>query len=224
MEDTKNMSRRSFIAAGAMSALACCGVAAGALADEEPADEATEGEQAGAEEGAGGYQQLGEYTLLPFKHYASGGVEDDLNAIILFENKNSTFTRYQVAFTSCTCRDAASNYRSVMYVELLNNKDTADEAKIRQLLFTQNEGYNVGFWGDSNPIHGQPDYTQEYMDENFVQKLVGLTIADVNGWGGYGTQLGAIDVDAVTGATVSTSNIMSVLQALCAYHTQKYYA
>ena len=32
-----------------------------------------------------------------------------------------------------------------------------------------------------------------------------------------------IDADAVTGATVSTGNITSVLKALFAYHADKYY-
>ena len=44
-----------------------------------------------------------------YTQYASGGIESQLEAVILFENSNSTFTRYQVAFTSCTCRDAGSN-------------------------------------------------------------------------------------------------------------------
>ena len=170
-----------------------------------------------------GVISVGGFTLLPYPHFASGGVKQDLYAAILFENSNSTFTRYQVAFTSCTCRDAASNYRSVMYVEMLNTSASAEEAKLRWLCFTDNEGYNVGVWGDSNPIHGQPTYTAEYMDENFVAPLVGLTKADFDAWGGYGTQVAGIDVDAVTGATVSTSNIMSVLRALFAYHAEKYY-
>ena len=170
-----------------------------------------------------GVISVGGFTLLPYPHFASGGVKQDLYAAILFENSNSTFTRYQVAFTSCTCRDAASNYRSVMYVEMLNTAASAEEAKLRWLCFTDNEGYNVGVWGDSNPIHGQPTYTAEYMDENFVAPLVGLTKADFDAWGGYGTQVDGIDVDAVTGATVSTSNIMSVLRALFAYHAEKYY-
>ena len=211
MDAMQTVSRRTFLSAGAATAaMVLAGRPGAAHADEAPAEDS-------------GYQQLGEYVLLPYTHYASAGVEDELNAVILFENKNSTFTRYQVAFTSCTCRDAASNYRSVMYVELLNNKDTGAEAKLRQVLFTQNDGYSVGLWGDSNPVHGQPDYTQEYMDENFVQKLVGLTAADVEAWGGYGTQPATVDMDAVTGATVSTANVMSVLQALCSYHAQKYY-
>ena len=170
-----------------------------------------------------GVISVGGFTLLPYPHFASGGVKQDLYAAILFENSNSTFTRYQVAFTSCTCRDAASNYRSVMYVEMLNTAASAEEAKLRWLCFTDNEGYNVGVWGDSNPIHGQPTYTAEYMDENFVASLVGLTKADFDAWGGYGAQVDGIDVDAVTGATVSTSNIMSVLRALFAYHAEKYY-
>ena len=170
-----------------------------------------------------GVISVGGFTLLPYPHFASGGVKQDLYAAILFENSNSTFTRYQVAFTSCTCRDAASNYRSVMYVEMLNTAASAEEAKLRWVCFTDNEGYNVGVWGDSNPIHGQPTYTAEYMDENFVASLVGLTKADFDAWGGYGAQVDGIDVDAVTGATVSTSNIMSVLRALFAYHAEKYY-
>lgn len=170
-----------------------------------------------------GVISVGGFTLLPYPHFASGGVKQDLYAAILFENSNSTFTRYQVAFTSCTCRDAASNYRSVMYVEMLNTAASAEEAKLRWVCFTDNEGYNVGVWGDSNPIHGQPTYTAEYMDENFIAPLVGLTKADFDAWGGYGTQVDGIDVDAVTGATVSTSNIMSVLRALFAYHAEKYY-
>lgn len=205
--------RRSFLSAVAgvgAGVLACCGRSVAAEAEEASALD--------------GYTQAGGFTLLPYTHYASGGVEDELTAVVLFENKNSTFTRYQVAYVSCTCRDAASNYRSVMYVELLNNKDTADEAKIRQLLFTQNEGYAVGFWGDSNPIHGQPTYTQEYMDEHFVQKLFGVTKADVDSWEGYGSQLEVVEADVLSGATVSTANIMSVLKALFEYHAAKYYA
>ena len=54
---------------------------------------------------------LAEFATVPYKQYSSGGTATDLEAVILFENKNSTFTRYQVAFASCTCRGAESNYR-----------------------------------------------------------------------------------------------------------------
>ena len=160
---------------------------------------------------------------MPYKQYSSGGTATDLEAVILFENKNSTFTRYQVAFASCTCRGAESNYRSVMYIELLNNKDTADEAKIRSVSFSEIKGTRVGMWGDSSPIYMQPDKTVEYMDEHFVQKFVGLTKADVDQWEGYGKVVSSVDADAVSGATVSVSNITSVVKAMFKYHADKYY-
>lgn len=179
----------------------------------------------GQGDGAGdGVIEAGGFTLLPYRQYASGGIGTDLYAVILFENKNATFTRYQVAYTSCTCRDAASNYRSVMYVELLNGKETTDEIKIRSISFSQNKNANVGLWGDSNPVHGQPDYDEEYMNEHLVQRFVGATKAQVDMWEGYGDFVEVLDVDAVTGATVSVSNLTSVLRSLFAYHAAKYYA
>lgn len=164
-----------------------------------------------------------ELTTVPYTQYSSGGTATQLDAVILFENKNSTFTRYQVAFASCTCRGAESNYRSVMYIELLNNKETADEAKIRSISFSDVKGTTVGMWGDSNPIYMQPDKTFEYMNENFVQKLVGCTKRDIDAWQGYGSVVDAVELDAVSGATVSVSNITSVVRSMFDYHAQKYY-
>ena len=166
---------------------------------------------------------LAEFATVPYQQYSSGGTVTDLEAVILFENKNSTFTRYQVAFASCTCRGAESNYRSVMYIELLNNKDTADEAKIRSISFSDVKGTTVGMWGDSNPIYMQPDKTFVYMNEHFVQKFVGLTKADVDQWEGYGKVVSSVDADAISGATVSVSNVTSVVKAMFDYHAQKYY-
>ena len=166
---------------------------------------------------------LAEFATVPYKQYSSGGTTADLEAVILFENKNSTFTRYQVAFASCTCRGAESNYRSVMYIELLNNKDTADEAKIRSISFGEVKGTTVGMWGDSNPIYMQPEKTVDYMNEHFVQKFVGMTKADVDQWEGYGKVVSTVDADAVSGATVSVSNITSVIKAMFQYHADKYY-
>ena len=164
-----------------------------------------------------------EITTFPYTQYASGGIPTELEAVILFENKNSIFTRYQVAFTSCTCRGPERNYRSVMYIELLNTKQTAEEASIRSISFGELDGATVGLWGDSNPVMGRPDYTAEYMNENFVQALVGTSKAMYDGWDGYGTMVEAVDADAVTGATVSVSNITSVIKGLFQYHTAKYY-
>ena len=61
------------------------------------------------------------------------------------------------------------------------------------------------------------------MNEHLVQPLVGLTKTDLDAWGGYGTLPADMDVDAVAGATVTCSNIVSALQALFAYHAATYY-
>ncbi len=161
--------------------------------------------------------------MIPYTQYASGGTPTELEAVILFENKNKTFTRYQIAFTSCTCRGPEKNYRSVMYIELLNTKETAADASIRQISFGELDGQTVGMWGDSNPIMGHPDYTPEYMDENLIQKLVGTCKAQYDVWEGYGSVIDSVEPDAVSGATVSVSNLTSVIKSLFQYHTDKYY-
>ena len=164
-----------------------------------------------------------ELDTIPYTQYASGGTPTDLEAVILFENKNSTFTRYQVAYTSCTCRGPEKNFRSVMYIELLNTKDTPEEASIRQISLGELDGVTVGLWGDSNPVMGHPDYTYEYMDEHLIQKLVGTSKAQYDAWEGYGDLIETVEPDAVSGATVSVSNITSVIQSLFQYHADKYY-
>lgn len=67
------------------------------------------------------------YPTFDFTHFASGGNAEIYPAVILFEQSVSTFTSYQVAFVSCTCRDSLVNYYSVCYVELLNNKPSAEQ-------------------------------------------------------------------------------------------------
>ena len=184
------------------------------------ASQSTEaGNETAAGEAAAEEKETAKYPTFTYKHYASGGTEEEYEAVILFEQSCSTFTSYQVAYSGCTCRDSLVNYYSVCYVELLNTKPTAGEASIRSITF----GNNQGLWGDSNPNYYHHEYTEEYMDENFVQRLVGVTKDEISEWGGYGTQLSAIDVDAVSGATVSTSNITSMLKSLFEYHAAKYY-
>lgn len=175
-----------------------------------------------AERGDGGGNVTYAFTPIKYVQYASGGITTDTEAMILFENSNSTFTRYQIAFVSCTCRGAASNFVSLMYVELLNSKTVADDSLIRAISFGQKGPQFVGMWGDGNPLFGTPDYTADYMNEHYVQKLVGVSKAEIDGWAGFGSQLSVIDADAVTGATVTTSNIVSVLQSLYGYHAEKY--
>lgn len=160
-----------------------------------------------------------EYTEFNYTHYSSGGTPEEYTAVILFEQSCSTFTAYQVAYSSCTCRDSLVAYYSVCYVELLNTKQSSEEAAIRTITL----GNNMGLYGDSNPNYYISEYTDEYMEENFVQRLVGATKSDFDSWQGYRTQLPSVDADAVTGASVTTGNLTSMLKSLFEYHAQKYY-
>ena len=87
------------------------------------------------------------HTEFTYTHYSSGGTPEEYKAVILFEQSCSTFTAYQVAYSSCTCRDPLVAYYSVCYVELLNTKPSAEESAIRTITF----GDNMGLYGDSNP-------------------------------------------------------------------------
>lgn len=164
--------------------------------------------------------QKSPYTEFNFTHYSSGGTPEEYTAVILFEQSCSTFTAYQVAYSSCTCRDPLVAYYSVCYVELLNTKQSAEEAAIRTISF----GDNMGLYGDSNPNYYIAEYTEEYMDENFIQRLVGAQKSDFDSWGGYRTQLPCVEADAVSGASVTTGNTTSMLKSLFEYHAAKYYA
>ena len=170
----------------------------------------------GAEGESGPYES---YTTFPFTHYASGSTIEEYQAVILFEQANETFTAYQVSYPSCTCRDPMSNTNMVAYVEILNSREDPNTAAIRKITF----GENKGLWGDSNPNYFIAEYTEEYYDENLVQPLVGLTKGEVDEWEGYGTHVSLLTPDALAGATVSSSNLQSMLRSLMDYHVYNYY-
>ena len=152
-------------------------------------------------------------------HYASGGVEDIYDMDIIFEESNSTFTAYQISYSSCTCRDAITNYKSICYVEILNTKESGDDASIRYITF----GENKGLFGDSNPNYYIEKYDEKYYDEHLIKPLIGITKKEIDEFNGYGYCIEAIDIDAVTGATVTRSNLQSMLKSLFSFHKEKYY-
>lgn len=165
-------------------------------------------------------QNNGGYNTFEYTHYASGGASETYDAVILFEHSNETFTAYQVAYSSCTCRNALVNYYMVCYVEILNTRPSAEQASIRDITCLDNKG----LWGDSNPNYYISDYTETYMNEHLTKGFVGVSKSEIDSFEGYGTWIEPLDADALTGATVSSSNMQSMLMGLMKYHTDKYYA
>ncbi len=159
------------------------------------------------------------FNSFEYTHYASGGATETYNAVIIFEQSNSTFTAYQVAYSSCNCRNPIVNYYMVCYVEILNTKKSPEQASIRDITCLDNKGV----WGDSNPNYYISYYTDEYMNEHLVKGFIGASKEELDAFEGYGTWIDRLDADSVAGATVSSSNMQSMLKSLFEYHVSKYY-
>lgn len=173
---------------------------------------------------AGVYANFSMDNYLPFRHYAGSGEREDYMAIITFEYKMDNYTKYQLTYLSCTCRAASEDVQQMLYVELNNNAPSAEEATIRNI--------HYDFWGDPDPIPENGITSQQY-DAEFLSFLQYKSKAEIDAM----THLRTIPdppaversgesvpfVDAYTGATVSVNNTLFVLQALFAYHADKYY-
>ena len=58
---------------------------------------------------------------------------------------------------------------------------------------------------------------------DFTKGFIGASKADIDSFEGYGTWIDYLEADAISGATVSSSNMQSMLKSLMEYHVAKYY-
>ena len=165
---------------------------------------------------------------IEYTHYVRGGGKETLDATILWEFSNDTFTKYQVAYTSYVCSDPSVNYMNVIYLEI-TNRGTKDEALIRNISFStiegNNEDFNVGLWGDYKSHLNKDFYTGienellpklKYMDYETITSLAN------EGYRNY-THIEDIDADAISHGTISASNIVSIVKAIFDYHIDNHY-
>ena len=165
---------------------------------------------------------------IEYTHYVRGGGKETLKATVLWEFANEAYTKYQVAYTSYVCSDPSVNYVNVIYVELTNRGDKKDSI-IRNISFSTLEEtyktYNVGLWGDDKEAIGKEFYTGiensllanlKYSNYDKIK-----TVAD-KGYKNY-THIENIDVDSISGGTISASNVVSIVKAIFDYHLENYY-
>ena len=168
-------------------------------------------------------------AIIPIHHIDGPQEEDLFYGFVSFKYQARGYMKYQVTFISCTCRSADVNYWTTAYVDLtLPESGLLDDAAIRTLSFGPDgtQRYAAGFWGDSNPIpSGQ---TFEQIQEQYLPYYVGKTYAQLKGMStindidladyqaGEGRE--AFTLDTWTGATVSTNNILRMLQAMFVFH------
>lgn len=163
---------------------------------------------------------------IEYIHYVRGGGKEKLDADILWEYSNDTFTKYQVAYTSYVCSDPSVNYINVIYLEI-TNKGSKEEAKIRKISFsTINEGreFTVGLWGDYKESRIN---FYEGIESELLPRIKGRTYEEIkeidsNGYGNY-KSIEGLNADLITSGTVSASNIISITKAIFDYHIDNYY-
>ncbi|HPE90150.1 MAG TPA: hypothetical protein P5298_10475 [Spirochaetia bacterium] len=149
----------------------------------------------GSDSGTAG--ALGVEQILPYVHIDGFGTPTDTPAWIAWEFEALSYVKYQVAYTSCTCRPESVNARSLLYVEV-----TKDErgGKIRKVTFD--------YWGDSPKFPS--GLTRQDVEKGFMKTLPGNRADGIEA------------IDVVAGATVTTVNLRQILDALLDYHDAKY--
>ena len=168
-------------------------------------------------------------AVIPFNHIDGPKEENTFYGFINFITEERSSIKYQVSYVSCTCRPANVNYWQTIFVELSlpESKDIADAAIDYVSFGLDSSGhYNGGFWGDSMEMPSGVKY-ETILDE-FLPYFEGKTYAQIkdlstkddidaddytsgDGRSGY-------SIDAFTGASVSTNNIIRILHGIFEYH------
>lgn len=168
-------------------------------------------------------------ALIPIAHINGPKEEHSFYAFVNFKYEARNYIKYQITYLSCTCRSANVNYWMTAYVEMtLPDSKNIEDAEIRTLSFDYDaEGhYLAGYWGDSNPTPAGATY--EMFKEEYIPFFVGknysyistLSTVDDIAAEDYsaGDGRGALTLDTFTGSSVSTNNIIRMLNALFEYH------
>lgn len=140
---------------------------------------------------------LGGERILPYVHIDGFGTETDEAAWIAWEFEAQDFVKYQVAFTSCTCRPESINERSLLYLEIAKAESGG---KIRKVKYE--------YWGDSQKFPS--GLGREEVERDYVPLLANKKLEQVE------------KLDTISGATVTTVNLRQISAAVLKYHNAAY--
>ena len=172
-------------------------------------------------------------AIVPIDHIDGPRKESSFYAFVHYIYKARDYIKYQITYLSCTCRAASVNYWQTAYVELsLPESKVADEVTVRYLSFDKdpNGEYNGGFWGDSNPTPAGVSYSvfkTEYIpyfidkDYAYIKSLSVMEDIKLEDYQASGRE--AFKLDTFTGSSVSTNNIIRMLNAIMTYHLEDEY-
>ena len=174
-------------------------------------------------------------AVIPITHINGPREIDQFYAFVTFKYRARSYIKYQVSYISCTCRSADVNYWQTAYIELsLPDSHNIDDSKIRFLSFDRdaNDHYTAGFWGDSDPTPAGATYAQikeEYIPFFFDKEykyIKNLSVVEDIPAADYSAGEGRekLVLDTFDGSSVSTNNIILMLNAIFEYHgTDSYF-
>ena len=175
-------------------------------------------------------------AIIPIDHINGPREEHDLYAMVDFKYTQGgavSFIKYQVTYVSCTCRAANMNFWQTAYIELtLPESKAREDVQIRYLSYDldSTKHYNAGFWGDSGTVEPIPetDVTYKMIKEQDIAYFQGKdfayldTLTEMNDIALEDCQAGEgredYTLDTFTGASVSTNNIVRMINAIIDYH------
>lgn len=167
-------------------------------------------------------------AVIPVSHINGPREEFNFYAFVNFKYVARNYVKYQITYLSCTCRSAAVNYWSTMYVEMtLPDSKDINDAEIKYMSFDyDSEGaYLAGFWGDSNPTpagHTYEDIKEEYISyffgKNYAYTKTLSVVEDIDPADYQANGRDGLTLDSFVGSSVSTNNIIRTLNALFEYH------
>lgn len=177
-----------------------------------------------------------EIAMIPINHVNGPRDETNFYAFVNFKYAARNYIKYQITYLSCTCRAANVNYWMTAYVELtLPESGKIEDSVIRYLSFDYDyDGHYLGgYWGDSNPTPAGATY--EMFKEEYIPYFIGkdysyistLNFVEDIDPADYTAGEGRADLslDTFSGSSVSTNNIIRMLNALYAHHaTDEYFA
>lgn len=173
-------------------------------------------------------------AVIPINHVNGPRDETNFYAFVNFKYAARNYIKYQITYLSCTCRAANVNYWMTAYVELtLPESKKIEDSEVRYLSFDYDyDGHYLGgFWGDSNPTPSGATY--EMFKAEYIPYFIGKNysyistlnfvedIAATDYSAGEGRE--NLTLDTFSGSSVSTNNIIRMLNALYKYHAEDEY-